>query len=60
MGWGRIKGAYLEATMASILFTGGLAPSIGIRGGGEWIRPGKTRTELKEERETVGNLENEL
>jgi len=35
MGWGRIKGAYLEANMASILFRGGLTSAIGILGGGE-------------------------
>jgi hypothetical protein len=49
MGWGRTKGAYLVATMASILFRGGLAPSIGILGGGEMggegVREGATGNE---------------
>jgi hypothetical protein len=56
MGWGRIKGAYLAATMASILFRGGLAPAIGILGGGELggegVREGATGNES---RSGVGN-----
>jgi hypothetical protein len=53
---GRIKGAYLAATMASILFRGGLAPAIGILGGGELggegVREGATGNES---RSGVGN-----
>jgi hypothetical protein len=56
IGWGRIKGAYLAATMASILFRGGLAPAIGILGGGELggegVREGATGNES---RSGVGN-----
>jgi hypothetical protein len=56
MGWGRTKGAYLAATMASILFRGGLAPAIGILGGGELggegVREGATGNES---RSGVGN-----
>jgi hypothetical protein len=50
MGWGRIKGAYLAATMVSIIFRGGLAPAIGILGrgdpGGEGVRIGDIGREL--------------
>jgi hypothetical protein len=49
VGLGKIKGAYLAATMASILFRGGLAPAIGILGGGEFggegVRKGATENE---------------
>ena len=49
MGLGKIKGAYLVATMASILFRGGLAPAIGILGegelGGEGVREGTAENE---------------
>jgi hypothetical protein len=49
MGLGKIKGAYLAATMASILFKGGLAPAIGILGegelGGEGVREGAAENE---------------
>jgi hypothetical protein len=45
-----MRGAYLAATIASILFLGGLAPSIGMIGGGELggegVRTGETGTEL--------------
>jgi hypothetical protein len=30
-----MRGSYLEATIASILFLGGLSPTIGMIGGGE-------------------------
>jgi hypothetical protein len=50
MGWGKTRGAYLVAIMASILFPGGLAPTIGMIGGGEiggdGVQTGETGTEL--------------
>jgi hypothetical protein len=45
-----MRGAYLAATIASILFLGGLAPAIGMIGGGELggdgVRTGETGTAL--------------
>jgi hypothetical protein len=56
MGLGKIKGAYLAATMASILFRGGLAPAIGILGGGEFGGGGVRNGVIENESQSgVGN-----
>jgi hypothetical protein len=56
MGLGKIKGAYLATTMASILFRGGLAPTIGILGGGEFGGEGVRKGLIEDEsRSGVGN-----
>jgi hypothetical protein len=56
MGLGKIKGAYLAATMTSILFRGGLALAIGILGGGEFGGEGVRKGVIEDEsRSGVGN-----
>jgi hypothetical protein len=56
MGLGKIKGAYLAATMASILFRGGLSLAIGILGGGEFGGEGVRKGVIEDEsRSGVGN-----
>jgi hypothetical protein len=56
VGLGKIKGAYLAATMASILFRGRLAPTIGILGGGEFGGEGVRKGVIEDESQSgVGN-----
>jgi hypothetical protein len=56
VGLGKIKGAYLATTMASILFRRGLAPAIGILGGGEFGGEGVRKGVIEDEsRSGVGN-----